>query len=195
MPRFVLDLKIFLIFLSISIVHVFNIKPGDFCKPIQQQCKGLMYGYNYNEKCQTINCIGKYSFQCRNDLCSSDKETCDMLTKTNHLINSIKSSSLFDKKMKQFKSFTQSINDCPFIEHDLQLSDICLNGQNCFTTRILKKMNRVCSCFGVHNYHCGTRFCTIHSRACDVQKLLNMTKQIKTCGNDNRKINKNLKLF
>lgn len=126
--------RIFLIILSISIDHVFNMKTVDFCKPIQKQCIRLAYGYNYNEKCQTINCNGRYSHQCRNNLCSSDKETCDMLTSTNHLINSIKSSNFFEIKMKQFKSFIQSINECPFIKHDIKLSDVCLNGQNCFTT-------------------------------------------------------------
>ena len=195
-------INFFVLFFLIS--EIFSLKTSDICTNKQQQCKGFYdFGYNYNQRCERINCQGKYGYECREDYCTVDKQTCTEFIKTSHLIKSIKSSKLFDIKMKQLQTFINGFKVCPMIEFNLESNDVCINGQNCFyvekySNRNLKNIfskQAICPCSGSHSYQCGDGFCTVHSNACEVLEQDHNLREFKSCGNHKKLLNRKIKLF
>lgn len=192
--------------LTFLIYNVASLRINSYCRINRLQCKGSYdFGFNYFEKCEKFPCLGKYGYQCQRDICSVDKSSCDKFIDLTHLIKSIRSSNMYDLKMKQFNSFVSNFIECPFIKHELNETDVCVNGQNCFYVEKYSVKNirtnlakqAICPCSTTHNYHCGSEYCTVHSAACEALRLLNSDQlsEFKKCGNANKLLNRKIKLF
>lgn len=66
--------------------------------------------------------------------------------------------------------------ECPPVEYDVKLTDICLNTRSCLYMEVdvntvgEGKKRLACPCFGQTGYHCGYYHCATHSTACEAFK-------------------------
>jgi hypothetical protein len=185
--------------LAIDKLTTINIKISDICIRAQNRCKGFYeYGLKYKTKCEKIACQGKLNFECGLDYCAQNKPNCDVITNLIFLLKSFKRFLLYDKGLERYSNFIKEITYCSADEYSLQPHDICINGDGCYlVTRFLFRFrgNKVtkpikCRCPANQTYHCGEKFCAIHSDACASFNQTGSTSLIKSCENNNQIIKK-----
>jgi len=111
--------------------------------------------------------------------------------------------SFFEQKMKIYDGlafrFGAKIKKCSEANYELKSNDFCLNGKNCFVEQIMwtgrrltKQKNKIdCPCKGKYSFHCGRKFCTTESIACNAFKSKELKNELKLnetlnfCRNDN----------
>jgi len=175
----------------------FNI--NNICIGVKNRCKGL-YEYNlkYQIKCEKKACKGKLSYDCGSDYCDKNKHSCEIITNLRFLIKAYKSLLLFEKELEKYSHIIERINYCAIDAYSLQPDDICINGDGCYSvSRFSFKigMNRItkpiiCRCPANQTYHCGEKFCAVHSDACLAFNKTHSSSFIRNCDNGNQIIKK-----
>lgn len=186
-----------------AISAAISIGTNDYCIRVQNQCKGEYdSSHNYEIKCQKTKCEGKLSYKCGSDYCAENKRSCDVIFNLMFLLRSYKGLLLFEKELEKYTNFIQKINHCSVEQYTLKSEDVCLNGGGCYSVSgfsFRMSLNKVsksidCPCRGNHSYHCGEKYCTAHSDACEAlnRNGLNVSQN---CGNSNQVIKEKFSLF
>ena len=168
----------------------------DICIRVQNQCKGFYdFVHKYEIKCEKNACEGKLNYKCNSDYCSLNKFTCDYISKLIFLFRSIKNlhdSKMFEENFKKYSNFINGIKNCSVDVYSLQSDDICIIGDGCysvteFSFKFFAKVTKPikCPCPVKQTFHCGEKFCAIHSDACKVFNQTGSSSNIKNCGNNN----------
>lgn len=178
---------------------------SNYCKRTQHTCIGKYnYKFEYVEKCFKQKCeitnTNMYGYQCTDEFCSIDKQSCKNYFGLSKLIKSLTNSNHLHLMMSQLKLFQQTFKDCSLVDSNLDEFKICLNNEICFIQNNKRKQNTSqmmtpinCPCNGIkNNYHCDN-YCTSDINTCNAWKIKlkrrnnNNNKNIKDC-NINRKI-------
>jgi len=182
---------LFVYILSIEKAISISISSNELCIRVQNQCKGSYnYGLKYEIECKKSRCEGKLSFECGLDYCAQNRRSCEKILNLKYLIKSYKGF-MFSKELKNYLNVIEGIRYCAVNEHSLQPNDVCINGDGCYsvgrlpfsigTNKITKPIN--CLCPASHSFHCGEKFCAIHSDACGAFNKSGSNSIIKNCGN------------
>ncbi len=126
---------IFLLILTI-INMICCIKLNDFCFPIEI-------------KSEPINCQGKHGFNCRPDLCSKDRYSCQSLSLFYKGVTSVRNEKDYYSLLNHFNNFFNMISNCSV---DWTKDDVCFNVNNS-------------KCIGKYSYKCGY-YCALNKKAC-----------------------------
>jgi hypothetical protein len=167
---------------------VFSLKNIDLCTRGSNQPYSMICGHNY-------------SFSCKYNMCSVNREACDQYNDLTSKVKSIRITvyrpmvkDIFRTMViKRFKAFLKRVPICsPYTKpNDQQEANVCSNKRSyCilsilnFNAKILR--NRDCSCTGSHNYSCGrfTFICSLNRNECErfeSQKSLYTYKTVKNC--------------
>jgi hypothetical protein len=180
-----------------------SVRSKNMCLRVKNQCKGSYdTSYKYEIECEKMTCQGKLSYNCGSDYCALDKRSCDTIFNLMFLLRSYKGLLMFEKELKKYTNFIEKIGYCPVKEYSLQPDDVCMNGDGCYSvsafpfrigTKVTKHIN--CPCPYGNGYHCGEKFCVVHSDACEVLNKTGLKTAIKSCGNGNQILKKKISFF
>jgi len=194
----------FLLFFKLESIQS-SIHSSDLCFISEKKCKG---NYNlrnqYHVTCEGV-CHGKYSYHCGTDRCSINKQLCEqhqnMLNSLVFFFRSVR----YKSEKEKYKIFNQTIKKCTIASNDWQLSEICLNGQNCYEKKeiamrgeyVYSLKKRECPCRPPFGFHCG-KYCALDDKVCSFFASTKFAKQnsthllgLKGCGNDYVIVKKN----
>lgn len=183
----------------------FALLSDNYCHVSEMQCNGYLNSQlEYNQACKLVKCQGKFNFQCGHGLCTLDKHKCVSYQNMSNLIESIKKLAMFNTELKGYSSFRKYIPICPSSAYVWNPDDVWRSGWNCVQKNLFKMRsgdviidkNIKCHCIGKYSYQCGTNFCSIGKKACEVFLAKSHgSVQFKNCGNDNIVTQKKYKLF
>lgn len=180
-------MRIALIFLVVKVVV--SLKASNLCFMTKQnEC--------INNDCkQVLKCAGKYKFNCGQNYCSSNMESCDKFNFLTYSLRSFRLSKMHEKQLESYLQIVRKASPCPSdIKVELNLANVCVRGANCSVIdvlpfrklRIKQLRNISCPCLGKFPHKCLSKFCTKSELDCEIFSKTNITliAKPKKCSND-----------
>ncbi len=175
-----------------------TLKPNDFCKLKQQECKGFYdKQHNYHIKCELIKCNGAFTNDCGFNICSKNKNKCTdyfyFYSKLALTVPAIDVWFVWFEKQKKIQLFNKHVPVCKNKIHKFESKDFCSNEGNCFMINnylnslglIRKITNKIdCKCPSKQSFKCG-KYCAANSIACDFFRSNKLKNKIIDCDNQN----------
>lgn len=171
---------ILLLILLLTINNSLSLKTSDLC---------LINSNRSNRN--SLPCLGKYNYECRPEICSVNKDTCQDLFNLNIYLKSIHS----HRKITKIKNLIKNVKECPNITYIFEPEDVCINIYGCYTRKGLNHLvgkanvnvvrKTYCPCKGKYSFSCNTKFCAISQDSCNAFMVLNsQSTRMKTCVNN-----------
>ena len=131
--------------------------------------------------------------QCRQEICSTDKNKCDLLVDWTSLLDL--KMSFVPESLKKYENFVIHIKNCSSKELVLMKNEACLNKKVCFerkswSSRLMFEAITVfekkkCPCKGKFGFDCRNSYCAVNKQTCQdlfaVNIYKDIIKEIKSC--------------